>query len=68
MSSDPSEDATDHLDAAMDTGEAYSQFHGWTLRCLWCEHSTQGKTKRDALAKMQLHYNSFEGVGDVVLR
>ena len=68
MKAVPTEEGAYPLDAVMDSGEAYTQFHGWTLSCLWCEHRTQGKTKREALAKMQLHYNGFYGIGDVTLR
>ncbi|MBT2587981.1 hypothetical protein [Arthrobacter sp. ISL-95] len=68
MSNEPTEEAAQHLDAVMDTGEAYSQFFGYTLSCLWCEYRAQGKTKREALAQMQRHYDNFDGIGDVVLR
>lgn len=57
-----------HLLATIDTGEAYTQFHGWILDCLWCDHSTRGKTKGEALEKMQKHYDSLDGIGDMTLR
>lgn len=47
-----------HRDALADTGNAYRQFHGWVLECLWCEFEAVGKTKAEALRGMQRHYDA----------
>ena len=46
-----------HQDALNETGEAYTSFHGWTLKCLWCPVQTTGKTKGEALSEMRFHYD-----------
>lgn len=56
------DNAQRHYDALADTGEAYTQHYGWTLTCLWCGEKVQGKTKAEALGKLQTHYD------DLVLR
>ncbi len=48
-----------HRDSVADTYEAYTQFQGWVLSCLWCDYQARGKTKRVALALMQKHYARF---------
>ena len=57
-----------HADAVQDTGEAYTSFQGWVLTCLWCDCVARGKTKRQALERMQEHYDRECGAGRVVLR
>ena len=53
-------DADHHSDAVADTGEAYSQFRGWMLSCLWCEFKSYGSTKREALQRLaENHYDHF---------
>ena len=47
-----------HRDALADTNEAYSAFHGWVLKCLWCPYEAQGRTKAEALQRMQGHYDA----------
>lgn len=48
---------TDHQEALNETGEAYSQFHGWELACLWCPVKVRAKTKREALTLLREHYD-----------
>ncbi|MCU6480517.1 hypothetical protein [Arthrobacter sp. A2-55] len=55
----PYESPQGHADALADSGEAYSQHNGWTLNCLWCDYPAQGKTKAEALAVMQRHYDGL---------
>ena len=49
-----------HRDAVADTHEAYTAFHGWVLKCAWCDHETRGRTKDDAVVLMQEHYAPFD--------
>jgi len=58
------EDRDHHADSVVDTGEAYTQFHGWVLSCLWCEYKAYGRTKREALKK--LYENHYEKYGITV--
>lgn len=57
--------ASRHRDALADTSDAYTQFHGWELRCCWCDFVTRESTKAAALAAMQDHYDRVipEGAG-----
>jgi len=60
MSSLDDRSAQIHHDAVADTHEAYIAFHGWVLKCAWCDHETRGRTKDDAVALMQEHYAPFD--------
>ena len=59
--------AAKHRDALADTHHAYTQFHGYELRCLWCDFVTREPTKAKALANMQDHYDRVipEGAGEI---
>lgn len=46
-----------HRDALADTHDAYTQFQGWVLTCLWCDFVARGATKTAALVLMQAHYD-----------
>lgn len=48
-----------HRESVLDTGVAYSSFQGWVLTCSWCDFTARGRTKADALAGMQRHYDEF---------
>lgn len=48
-----------HREALADTGDAYTQFHGWVLQCLWCDFEAVGKSKAEARRSMQRHYNDL---------
>jgi hypothetical protein len=59
-----------HLDSVADTGTAYTEFKGWVLTCQWCvgfPTQTFGKTKEEALGRMQDHYDRVCGKGRVVV-
>lgn len=49
--------AQEHREALADTHDAYTAFQGWVLSCLWCDFKARGRTKADALALMQGHYD-----------
>jgi hypothetical protein len=50
-----------HEDALADTGDAYTQFHGWLLTCCWCRTQVTAKTKAEALDGMRDHYREVCG-------
>lgn len=54
-----------HLDSLADTGCAYTAFQGWVLTCLWCPATARGRTKAEAVAGMQEHYDRVCGAGNV---
>lgn len=56
-----------HRDGLSDTGWAYSQFRGYVLTCLYCEHETRGANKKEALDSMTKHYQD-KGIKNVDLQ
>lgn len=54
-----------HQDALADTHEAYTQFQGWTLSCLWCPYEAKWGTKKGALELINTHYKMMD-CGEIV--
>jgi hypothetical protein len=54
--------AEEHADSVQETGEAYTEFHGWVLTCSWCDTGqVRAATKTAAVALMQEHYDKVCG-------
>lgn len=48
-----------HYEAACDVDGIYTIFRGWVLSCLFCDFEARGKTKTEALAKLNGHLLPF---------
>jgi len=56
-----------HDEAVADTGEAYTSWQGWILRCAWCDWEVKGATKRACVDAMQKHYMDVGAASRVVM-
>ena len=54
--------ARHHCDALADTGDGYTQFKGWVLTCLWCDFDCRGLSKKEALSKMDAHFDDLHQI------
>ena len=50
-------DAQWHCDAVADTGDGYTEFHGYVLDCLWCDYRCQARLQRDARRMVKAHFD-----------
>lgn len=51
-----------HTDAVADTGNGYTEFHGYVLDCLWCNYKCRARLQRDARQMMEAHFDRLHTI------